>query len=534
MTTSNTPGEPQAQPPAPFDPRRAQRDDRTPPPRPPSTWLEPIAEYPDAPEDEPEPFEPPPVVEDDDVVVLEDDPQPAEHDHIDPQTQASPVTAGRRTGTPNRVRRLATPAEVAQRGATYTPQQRLLILDTWQRSGLPAGDYAPLVGVSKHTLYAWKAKFEADGPAGLCERKRGRESGSRLPDVVKRAILLMKEHNPDWGIERISDVLMRSDGFAASANAVARVLKEAGCEPVSVPTRPHKDHVRSFERARPNQLWQTDLFTFMLKRQNQRVYLVAFLDDHSRYVVSYALHASQSGSMVIEALRAGIASYGAPEEVLTDNGSQYVTWRGTSAFQHECRKRGIRQIVATPRHPQTLGKTERFWGTLWRECAEAAVFTDLGDARIRIGHFIDYYNFQRPHQGIGGLAPADRFFGAAPTMLSTLKERVAANAVEIARHGAPKTPFYLAGNVNGQSVSVHSAGDRLLMKTGTGQPVEVSLAGGAPPAQPLPEPVAAHGVPSSPWEGAPRTPPPGISAVDALFTDPLLVTGDAPVTGGAP
>ncbi len=42
-----------------------------------------------------------------------------------------------------------------------TGAQRLLILDTWQRSGLPAGDFAPLVGISKHTLYAWKKQFDA-------------------------------------------------------------------------------------------------------------------------------------------------------------------------------------------------------------------------------------------------------------------------------------------------------------------------------------------------------------------------------------
>jgi hypothetical protein len=35
-----------------------------------------------------------------------------------------------------------------------TAEQRLLLLDTWRRSGLPAGDFAAMVGVSKHTLYA--------------------------------------------------------------------------------------------------------------------------------------------------------------------------------------------------------------------------------------------------------------------------------------------------------------------------------------------------------------------------------------------
>ena len=46
-----------------------------------------------------------------------------------------------------------------------SPQQRLLLLDAWRRSGLPAGDFAPLVGVSKHTLYAWHRKFQLEGPA---------------------------------------------------------------------------------------------------------------------------------------------------------------------------------------------------------------------------------------------------------------------------------------------------------------------------------------------------------------------------------
>ena len=85
-----------------------------------------------------------------------------------------------------------------------------------------------------------------------------------------------------------------------------------------------------------------------------------------------------------------------------------------------------------PRRPQTLGKVERFWGTLWRECIESAVFIDLGDAQRRIGLFIDHYNFQRPHQGIESSTPADRFFSAAEEVKRTLQARVAANALELA------------------------------------------------------------------------------------------------------
>lgn len=400
----------------------------------------------------------------------------------------------------------------------FTPDQRLLLLDAWQRSGLPGGDFAELVCISKHTLYGWKKRFDDEGPGGLMDRPKGRRKGSRLPEVTKRAILMIKQGNPEYGVQRISDMLLRGPGLPASPSAVARILHEAGYELEDVPTRAHSDKVRRFERAKPNQLWQTDLFTFILKRQNRRVYLVAFMDDHSRFITGYGLHASQSSALVLEVLRAGIASYGTPEEVLTDNGSQYVTWRGKSAFTKECEKRGIKQIVARPRRPQTLGKIERFWGTMWRECVEASIFLDLGDARKRVGLFLDHYNFQRTHQGIGGLVPADRFFGAAPEVLRTLKERVAANALDIARNGVPKEPFYLAGNVGGKPVSVYTEGERLIMKQGDDEAREVEFASPKESGAELPEAVSPEGVVGGEaGEGTPgyeEPPAPGTSPLD--------------------
>ena len=426
----------------------------------------------------------------------------------------------------NRNRRLVAPGQAA---APLTAEQRLLLLDTWQRSGLPAADFAPLVGVSKHTLYSWKQRFEQHGPAGLLDQPKGARPGSHLPELTKRTILLLKQAHPDYGCQKISDLLLRGPALPASPGAVARVLHEAGYETEETPTRPHAEPVRRFERARPNQLWQTDLFTFVLKRQNCRVYLVAFMDDHSRFVVGYGLHASQSTALVLEVLRAALAGHGTPEEVLTDNGSQYVTWRGKSAFTRELEKRGIHQVVASPRRPQTLGKIERFWGSLWRECLEAAVFLDLGDARRRIGLFIDHYNFQRPHQGIEGLVPADRFFGAAPQVHQTLKARVAANALELARNGLPKPPFYLTGQVGDRPFSLHAEGERVILTGAEGRRQEIDL---VPPAAPVestpawPEPVCPAGVVAGP-EPSDAEPPPGTSPLDDLLP-PGTLAPDAP------
>ena len=378
-------------------------------------------------------------------------------------------------GNGGKGRRLVKPEEAPQ--PAMTPEQRLLILDTWQRSGLPAGDFAALVGLSKHTLYSWKKRFDQLGPGGLMDQTRGGSKGSRVHELTKRTILMLKKANSEWGCQRISDMLLRGPALPASAAAVARVLHEAGYQMEEVTTHPHPDKQRQFERATPNQLWQTDLFTFVLKRQNRRVYMVAFMDDHSRFLTGYGIHASQSAALVLEVVRTAIVAHGTPQEMLTDNGSQYVTWRGTSAFHREMDKRGIKHIVAKPQRPQTLGKIERFWGTLWRECIETSLFLDLEDARRRIGHFIDYYNFQRPHQGIDGLVPADRFFGAASEVLATLRSRVAANALELARNGVPKAPFYVTGRIGERAFSVHAEGERMILKREGQERTEVDLTG---------------------------------------------------------
>ena len=415
----------------------------------------------------------------------------------------------------------------------FSSEQRLLILDSWLRSKLPAGDFAPLVGISLHTLRAWKQRFEELGPAGLDDKPMGPPRGSRLSETTKRAILLMKEQHPDWGQDRIAMVLLRAQGFQASASAIGRVLEEAGYVAAPSTSKPHAQEPKRFERARPNQLWQTDLFTFVLKRENRRVHLVAFLDDHSRFIVGFGLHATASGALVRETMLAAVANFGAPEEVLTDNGTQYVTWRGKSEFTKVLEQRGIKQIVATPRHPETLGKIERFWGTLWRECVETAVFRGLDDARRRIGLFIDHYNFQRPHSGAGGLVPADRFFAAAPQVLQTLKERVAKNAAELARDGLPRKSFYLTGRIGDQSISLHAVGEMVVMVKGDGCREEVDLGATGPrqdvaapgandepvaPESTLPEPVVPMGSPPDhPATADEAEPAPGTSPLDDVL-----------------
>ncbi len=203
------------------------------------------------------------------------------------------------------------------------------------------------------------------------------------------------------------------------------------------------------------------------------LYLVAFLDDNSRYVVSFGLYPHQKADIVLEALELGISRYSRPTEVLSDQGRQYFAWRGTCDFQKRLKKLGIRHVVARAHHPQTVGKCERFWKTLQEELWSRVMLKDLEDARTRLSHFVAHYNHFRCHQSLDGLTPADRYFGAASEVKSALEAAMAKNELHLAVGEAPRKPVFLVGQIDGQSVSVHGEGGKVVVQMADGEKREI-------------------------------------------------------------
>jgi hypothetical protein len=217
------------------------------------------------------------------------------------------------------------------------------------------------------------------------------------------------------------------------------------------------------------------------------VYLTVFLDDHSRYVVAWRLASRQTQDLVIEPLLEGIGRFGKPVEVLTDQGRQYYAWRGKSAFTKLLEREGIKQVVSRAHHPQTLGKCERLWKTVGDEFWDRAKPADLSDAVLRLGHFFAHYNHFRPHQGIDGAVPADRFFGAENALRETLEAGLSANELRRALDEAPRTPVYLFGQIGEQSVSVHGERGQLVVQMPDGVRRELGYSElGIPSREPIP------------------------------------------------
>ena len=354
----------------------------------------------------------------------------------------------------------------ARSGAELPTEYKLAAVQERMR-GTREEDVASAFGVSKVTVTKWVAAFRKRGVKGL-ESKRAETNRSRwkkeTPFKKKQVIALKKEHET-WGTRRIRDVLARFEALGVSEHEVRKILHAEGLIQSPAPKAEREHPPRRFERATPNQLWQSDIFTFRLRRA-ERLYVCVFMDDHSRFVVGHSLAHHQKSALVMEAFERGVASYGQPTEVLTDNGRQYTVWRGKTEFEEELKRMGIQHIRSRPQHPQTLGKVERFWKTLWDEFLGRTVFAHAVDAQRRLDHFISHYNFQRPHQALDGLVPADRFFKAAAHVRAEIERAVGANELRLALEQPPRKPFYVVGQLGDQRLSIAAGATGLEVHVG--------------------------------------------------------------------
>ena len=338
----------------------------------------------------------------------------------------------------------------------YGEEERLRVVKLCVEEGHRVKEVSEETGVSTHTLYKWVAMYREKGEAGLQPAAPPRR-GSRLGAAVHEKIVELKQANPWHGVKRISQILWRMFSLKASPETVRVALHSASLMP-PVPVRKESNRnmsrPRSFERATPNQMWQTDIFTFRLG--GRYAYLVAFMDDYSRFIVGMELFRSPTAAGVIEVFRVAAGEYKPPREMLTDRGPQYANWRGKSRFEKEMQKERIAHIKSRPQHPMTLGKVERFWSTIWTEFLSRAQFESFENARERIKAWVKHYNHKRPNQGIDGLCPADRYFEIQHELRKEIEKGIAENVLEMALRGKPKASFYMVGRMGNQSVVLTS------------------------------------------------------------------------------
>jgi transposase InsO family protein len=290
--------------------------------------------------------------------------------------------------------------------------------------GARVTEVAAEVGVSRQSVHAWLARYRAAGLAGLADRsQRPRSSPNQASPEVEARVCELRRAHPRWGAQRIVHELMRgpavSEGLP-SRSTVHRILVRNGLVVTRARRRKRSDYVR-WQRPAPMALWQLDVvygprLVDTSTGELREARIVTGVDDHSRFCVIARVVERATGRAVCLAFSEALGRFGAPEEVLTDNGKQFTDRFGRGGevlFDKICRRNGIVHRLTAPSSPTTTGKIERFHQTLRRELLDdARPFTSLLDAQAAIDGWVREYNAERPHQSLETkvpVTPAERF-----------------------------------------------------------------------------------------------------------------------------
>ena len=180
---------------------------------------------------------------------------------------------------------------------------------------------------------------------------------------------------------------LKKQDIILSQRKIQRIYNQNGLK-MNRRKRPSQIKFVKYEWPKPNMLWHTDWTTCPFTGK----LLIAFIDDHSRYLVHVEYFSNATTENTLLAFANAIAKHGKPQNILIDNGSQFTPARGEKGpFTKWCEKRDIKHILGRVHHPQTNGKIERWFGTYKQEYDER--FDNLNE-------FLYFYNEMRIHQGI--------------------------------------------------------------------------------------------------------------------------------------
>jgi putative transposase len=265
---------------------------------------------------------------------------------------------------------------------------------------LPIKRQAELVGISRGNVYYLpRAASEAD---------------QRL---MKRIDTLNLAH-PFAGSRMLRDLLNR-EGFEVGRRHVATLMQCMGIEALyrkpntskKCPGRTVYPYLlRELKIERANQVWATDI-TYIPMACGW-VYLCAIVDWASRRVLSHRVSISMDASFCLEVLEEAFTRYGQPEIFNTDQGSQFTS----EDFTGRLKDRGVRISMDGKGAWRDNVFVERLWRSIKYEEVYLHAYDSVGQAKVGIARYIDFYNARRPHSSLDKQTPDEFYFATLPAI----------------------------------------------------------------------------------------------------------------------
>lgn len=240
------------------------------------------------------------------------------------------------------------------------------------------------------------------------------------PDAEELALMRRMDElhlkHPFFGSRMMTQTL-KQQGEDINRKRVQRLMRLMGLESVAPKpntSKPAPEHpvypylLRNLAITRVNQVWAADI-TY-IPMAHGFAYLVAIIDWYSRRLLAWRLSNTLETTFCVEALHEALSRFGAPEIFNTDQGRQFTSEDFTSVL----RDRGIKISMDGKGRCTDNVFVERLWRSLKYEEVYLSAYDTLQEARVGIGRYLEFFNYERPHTALGYQTPASFYDGLLP------------------------------------------------------------------------------------------------------------------------
>lgn len=264
--------------------------------------------------------------------------------------------------------------------------------------------------IDKRNFLKYYNRFKQTGDiASLLPSRRGPKYKTRRADLaIEQQVKELREAGNNR-YEIASILKTRLAAKAPRPSGVYNILKRLKMNRLHPK---QKEIKRRIIKDRMGQLGHIDthhLSKYIIDGKLSKLYVVGVIDDYSRICWAEIVEGIDSLNVMFGAMRCFMmlkSSYGIQfEEVITDNGSEFgnrsTLNKDKHPFERLLKEMGITHINTKPYRPQTNGKIERFWKTLYEDFLEDTDFDSLDHLKDELLQYLTYYNHERYHQAIG-------------------------------------------------------------------------------------------------------------------------------------
>jgi putative transposase len=301
----------------------------------------------------------------------------------------------------------------------YSSSEKYEIIRLVEKSSLSVRQTLLRLDIHKSTFYNWLKRFQEGGIDGLEDRKPAPcQVWNKLPKEQQSEIIELALEKPELSPRELAVTYTDEQSSFVSESTVYRLLKAHDL--ITSPAYILMQAADRFQHptVRINEMWQTD-FTYCKIMGWGWYYLSTVLDDFSRFVIAWRLCTTMSASDVSDTLDDALQFTGLEQikvkhkpRLLSDNGPSYIS----SELAQYLEDHDMSHTRGKPYHPQTQGKIERWHRSLKNQILLENYYLP-GELEERIRRFVDYYNYERYHESLNNLTPADVYYGRGQAIL---------------------------------------------------------------------------------------------------------------------